>query len=49
MIRYVVLNAKQPKVREIIAKRLNLSPDIIDMLKNDKSVVVRRIIDKNYN
>lgn len=49
VLRYVVLNAKQPNVRAIVAKRLNLSPDIVDMLKNDKSVVVRRIIDKNYN
>lgn len=49
VLRYVVLNAKQPRVRAVVARRPNLSPDIVDMLKNDKSVVVRRVIDKNYN
>ena len=48
VLRYVVLNAKQPRARAVIARQPNLSPDIVDLLKNDKSVVVRRAIDKNY-
>lgn len=49
VLRYIVLNSKQPKVRALVARRDNLSPDIVDMLKNDKSIVVRREVDKNYN
>lgn len=47
VLRHIVLNSG-PRTRVAVAKRPNLSPDIVDLLKNDKSIVVRREIDKNY-
>lgn len=48
VLRYAVLNGRAP-IRELVARRPNLSPDIVDMLKNDKSYVVKGIINKKYN